>query len=135
MSTLEPIPPTIVWYPIFQNGVTFICVNYTTFIFNYCKLIMDSPHFYIANVHLMILTPSFYVSTPLGLIFLDLVFPFKWLEIEFKIMFHILLALFKECVIFSITSLLFLMLILSTYFSCILQGVDSIKMLIFCFFM
>jgi len=105
VSTLEPIPPTIVWYPIFQNGVTFICVSYTTFIFNYCKLIMGSPHFYIANVHLIILAYSFYVSTPFGLMFLDLVFPFKWSEIEFKIMFHILLALFKECVIFSITSI------------------------------
>jgi hypothetical protein len=48
---------------------------------------------------------SSFVSTPLGPIFLDLVFPFRWLAREFIGMFHDLLGLLQEYVSLSITSI------------------------------
>ncbi len=65
----------------FQNGVAFVCVSYVTFIFSYCKL-MNNPHSPITNVHVITVASFSLVRTPLGLIFLDLVFPFKWSEID-----------------------------------------------------
>ncbi len=84
------------------NVVCFVYVSSTIFFFNCCRL-MDNPHSCIARVHLITLAPSFAMSTPLGPIFLDLVFPFKWLENELKIMFHVLLALLNECIHSSTT--------------------------------
>ncbi len=66
---------------------------------------MDSAHSCIINVHVIIAESSSFVSTLLGPIFLDLVFPFRWLERELIGMFHDLLALFKECVPLSTTSM------------------------------
>ncbi len=63
---------------------------------------MDSPHSCIVNVHVIIIA---FVSTPLGPIFMDLVFPFRWLAREFIEMFHNLLAFLRECVPLSITSI------------------------------
>jgi hypothetical protein len=37
------------------NGVALVCVNSTTFIFSYCRL-MDSPHSCSANVHVITTT-------------------------------------------------------------------------------
>jgi hypothetical protein len=42
---------------------------------------------------------------PHGPIFVDFFFSFRWLKSEFKGMFHDLLALLKEHVYFSITSI------------------------------
>ncbi len=57
---------------------------------------MDNPHSCIANVHVITTTFSSYVSTPLGAIFLDLVFLFRWSTRELIRMFHDLLALLME---------------------------------------
>jgi len=86
------------------NGVTLVYVSSATFIFNYYRL-MDSPYSCITNVHVITTTSSSFVSTPLGLIFLDLVFPFRWSTRELIGMFHDLLAFLMECVPFSITSI------------------------------
>ncbi len=59
---------------------------------------MDSPHSYIANVHVISITSFSCISTPPNPIFLDLVFPFKWSKKELIGMFHDLLDLLKECV-------------------------------------
>ncbi len=67
---------------------------------------MDSPHSPITNVHVITVASFSLVRTPLGLIFLDLVFPFKWLEMELIGMFHALLALRRENVPFSIASII-----------------------------
>jgi hypothetical protein len=45
------------------------------------------------KVYLMIAISSFYVSTPLGPIFLNLIFPLRWSTMEFIGMFHDLLAI------------------------------------------
>jgi hypothetical protein len=112
-----------------QNGVTHVYVSSTTFIFNYYNL-MDNLHSYITKVHATIATYYFYVSTPLGSIFMDLVLLFKWLESEFNGMFHHLLAFLKEYVPFSTTSIVVstisyvhmtLLLIVRTWFN---YGVD-----------
>ncbi len=66
---------------------------------------MDSPHSCMSKVHLITTTSSSFVSTPFGPIFLDLVFPFRWLVVEFIGMFHDLLALLRECVALSTTSI------------------------------
>ncbi len=62
-----------------QNGVGLVCVNSTTFIFNYCKVI-DCPNVCIANVQATTTTSFSFVNTPCFPTFLDLVFPFKWFE-------------------------------------------------------
>lgn len=92
------------------NNVGLFCVSSTTFIFNWCKL-MDNLHSCIAKVHLITSTSSFIVSTPPNPIFPNLVFPCRWLENEFKGMFHVLLALLNECVPFSITSFVHILLL------------------------
>ncbi len=66
---------------------------------------MDSPHSCIANVHVITAESSTFIRTPLGPIFLDLVFPFEWLERELIGMLHDLLALLKECDPLSTTSM------------------------------
>ncbi len=65
---------------------------------------MDNPHSPIVNVHVVTIASSYSVRTHLGPIFLDLVFPFRWL-MELIRMFHALLALHRENVPFSITSI------------------------------
>jgi hypothetical protein len=66
---------------------------------------MDSPYSCIVNFHAIIDDSSTFVNTPHGPIFLDIVFPFIWLEREFIGMFHDLLALLKECDLLSTTSM------------------------------
>jgi hypothetical protein len=65
---------------------------------------MDNSHSPTANVQVIIATLSFSIRTPHGLIFLDMGFPFKWSEMELIGMFHALLALCREYVPFSTTS-------------------------------
>lgn len=84
-----------------RNGVSLVCVIHAILIFSYCKL-MDNPHPCISKVHLII-TNLFFINTPPSPIFLGLVFLFKWLESEFKGMFHDMLTLLKEHVPLSIT--------------------------------
>ncbi len=86
------------------NNVNLVYVSSTTFILN-CWRLMDSPHSCIANVHVITAKPSSFVSTPLGPIFLDLIFPHRWSKRELIGMFHDLLALLKECVPLSTTSM------------------------------
>jgi len=86
------------------NNVGLFYVNFTTFSFNWCRL-MDNMYFCIAKVHLITWTSSSIVSTPPNPIFLNLVFPWRWLENEFKGMFHVFLALLNECVPLSTTSI------------------------------
>ncbi len=66
---------------------------------------MDSPHSYIANVHAINVESFSSVSTFFGPILLDLIFPFKWLELELIGMFHDLLTFLKEGVTLSTTSM------------------------------
>jgi hypothetical protein len=87
-----------------QNGVTHVYVSFTTFIFN-CYNLMNNLHTYITKVYATIATYYFYVSIPLGSIFMDLVLLFKWLQSEFNEMFPDLLDFLKEYVPFSTTSI------------------------------
>lgn len=89
----------------FQNGVTLVCVRFATFIFS-CYKLMDNPHSSIANVHTIIVASSSSIRTLPGPIFLYLVFPFKWSEMELIGMFHALLAFRRENVPLSITSII-----------------------------
>ncbi len=67
---------------------------------------MDNPHSPVANVHSIIVASSSSVRTPLGPIFLYLVFSFKWSEMELIGMFHAPLTLHREYVLFSTTSII-----------------------------
>ncbi len=89
-----------------QNGIALVCVSFATFIFSCCRL-MYNPHSCIVNVHVVTIAHSSYVNTPFGPIFLDPVFPFRWWTRELIRMFHDLLALLRECVPLSITSIVF----------------------------
>jgi hypothetical protein len=80
------------------NGVSFVCVNFATLIFSCCRLI-DSLHSYIFKFHLTIATSFSSINTPIGPIFLDRVYPFKWSISELKIMFHDILAFLKKHVL------------------------------------
>ncbi len=87
-----------------HNGVSLVYVNSTTFIFNCCRF-KDSPHFCMSKVHLIIVTSSSSISTPLGPIFLNMVFPFRWSTMELIGMFHDLLTFLRECVPLSTISI------------------------------
>jgi len=91
---------------------------------------MDGPHSWIDNVHVITIAFSSFVSTTLGPIFLDLVFPFRWLVKELIGMFHDLLAFFMECVPFSITSII---VFNTSSVHMPFLALDSIVVLIFCF--
>jgi hypothetical protein len=86
-----------------RNGVGLIYVNFTTFVISWCNN-MDKPHSCIINVQVMIATSFSFVGTPFQPICLDLVWPLKWPQKEFKGIFHDLLALHKEQVLLSTTS-------------------------------
>ncbi len=94
----------MVFHPRTMYIVALVYVSSITFIFNYFRL-MDSPHSYIVNVHAITIASSSSISTPLIPIFLNLVFPFKWSKKELIGMFHDLLALLKECLPISTTSM------------------------------
>jgi hypothetical protein len=125
---LEPIPPTIAKYSILEWYILVYVIS-TTFIFN-CYRFMDNPHFYMFKVHLIITTSFCFVSTLLGPIFLDLVFPFRWLTMELIGMFHDMLAFLRECVLLSTTPVVFLMFHLSSFFW-FLEALDLVVVLIF----
>ncbi len=66
---------------------------------------MDNPNSCMFKVHLITTRSSFSINTPYSPIFSDMVFPFRWSTMELIGMFHDLLALLKECVPFSTTSI------------------------------
>jgi hypothetical protein len=66
---------------------------------------MDNPHSYILKTHATTTSSSFYVNTPHGLIFLLLVFPFRWSKSEVTRMPQNLLAPSKEVMPHSTTSM------------------------------
>jgi len=66
---------------------------------------MDNPHSCMFKVHLITTRYSFSINTLYSRIFSDMVFPFRWSTMELIGMFHDLLALLKECVPFSTTSI------------------------------
>ncbi len=72
MFVVELGPLIITWYSILEWCNLCLCYS-ATFIFSCCK-VMDNPHYFIVNIHVIIIASSFFVSTPLGPIFLD--FPF-----------------------------------------------------------
>ncbi len=96
----EPVPPILAKYSVPE----WCNLSSTTFIFSCCRL-MDNPHSPITNVHVIIIASSSLVRTPPSPNFLDLVFPFRWLEMEHIEMFHALLALHRENDPFSIASI------------------------------
>ncbi len=116
----------------FRNGVSLVYFSFATFIFSCCRL-MDNPHSCMSKVHLITTTSFFLVSTPLGPIFLDLVFPFRWSVVELIGMFHDLLALLKECVSLSTTSIIASNISFVHMPLLVSEALDLVVVLIFCF--
>jgi hypothetical protein len=85
------------------------------------------------KVHFIITSSSSSVSTPHGPIFLDLVFPFRWSTMEIIGMFHDLVALFRESVPLSTTSIVASNVSFVHMPLLVFGAFDSIVVLIFCF--
>ncbi len=103
MHFLEPFPPKFLGTPSL-NGVSLICVIFTTFNFN-CYMVMDSLHSFIANVHSTMALSSSSINTSTNPIWRLLVLPFKWLDREVNGIPHDLHAFHKEWVPISTTSI------------------------------
>jgi len=86
---------------LLRKSIGLVWVNFATFIFNCCTLI-GSPTSYIDKTQATTAWSSSIVSTHVGLGFVDLVFPYKWLNNEVRGMFQCLLAFLNEVVPFSI---------------------------------
>jgi len=103
MSPLELVPPRGPWYPR-RKGVGLVWVNSTTFIFN-CYRLINSPTSGIDKTQATTTWSSSTVSMLVGPGFLDLVFPYKWLDNEVRGMFECILAFLNKVVLFSIASM------------------------------
>jgi len=85
----------------FQNGVGAISVIFATF--HFCCMLIDRFAFYIAKIQ-VIIAASFIVHIPIPT-FIVRVLPFRWLDREFRGMFHNLFAFFNVVLPPSIASI------------------------------
>jgi hypothetical protein len=83
-----------------QNGVGLVWMHFSTFIFNYCKLI-DNPTSCINKTQATTIWSSFIINMLVSPNILDLDFPYKWLDNEVRHMFQCLFTFFNEVVPFS----------------------------------
>ncbi len=81
-----------------------VCVNFATFVLSWCKVI-ESLHSYIPKIQATNVSSSWFVSTPCGPYFFDLIFPFKWLERYVISIYQKLLVFFKDNCLFSTISI------------------------------
>ncbi len=88
----------------FLKRVGLICVNFATFILNWCKVI-ESLHFCIPKIQATSASSSWFVSTPCGPCFFYFIFPFKWFERDVISIYQNLLVFFKDSCLFSTTSI------------------------------
>ncbi len=86
----------------FQNGVGIASLIFATF--HFCCMLIDRLSFCIAKIQVIIVTSSFIVNilTPT---FIVCVLPFRWLDREFRGMFHNLFAFFNVVLPPSIASI------------------------------